>query len=122
MEEEPLPSPYGTILPDEILREVNTLLTQGKKIEAIRRLRETTDWGLRECKAYVDALAAGQEPSQPSARPSPTIPYGMPLPDVLLQEVHAQLAQGRKISAIKIVREATGWGLKESKEYVESLI
>ncbi len=29
------------------------------------------------------------------------------------------LAEGRKIEAIKYVRKATGWGLKEAKEYVE---
>ena len=31
-------------------------------------------------------------------------------------------AQSNKIMAIKAVREATNWGLKESKEYVESLL
>ncbi len=31
-----------------------------------------------------------------------------------------QLADGNKIAAIKGVREVTGWGLKESKDYVES--
>lgn len=30
-------------------------------------------------------------------------------------------AQGRKIQAIKEVRQATGWGLKQSKEYVDVL-
>jgi len=28
--------------------------------------------------------------------------------------------QGRKIEAIKLLRACTGWGLKESKDYVES--
>ena len=35
--------------------------------------------------------------------------------------VQALLAQGRKIEAVKQVRQATGWGLKESKDYVDAL-
>lgn len=36
-------------------------------------------------------------------------------------EVIKALSQNRKIEAIKLVREKTGMGLKEAKEYVESL-
>jgi ribosomal protein L7/L12 len=36
-------------------------------------------------------------------------------------EVQALLARGQKIEAIKRVRELTGWGLKEAKDYVERL-
>ncbi|NTU79105.1 MAG: hypothetical protein HGA45_06840 [Chloroflexales bacterium] len=31
------------------------------------------------------------------------------------------MARGQKIDAIKRVRERTGWGLKEAKDYVERL-
>lgn len=37
------------------------------------------------------------------------------------EEVRAALASRRKIEAIKIYREATGLGLKESKEAVEAM-
>lgn len=37
----------------------------------------------------------------------------------ILAKIH--LAKGEKIPAIKVVREATGWGLKEAKEFVEKL-
>ena len=36
-------------------------------------------------------------------------------------ELAKQILSGRKIEAIKIYREATGMGLKESKEAVEAL-
>jgi ribosomal protein L7/L12 len=36
-------------------------------------------------------------------------------------QVHALLAQGRKVEAVKQVRTATGWGLKEAKDYVDAL-
>ena len=36
-------------------------------------------------------------------------------------QLRALVAQGRKVEAVKRVREATGWGLKQSKDYVDSL-
>lgn len=36
-------------------------------------------------------------------------------------ELRKLLAQKRKIEAIKLVREHTKWGLKESKDYVDQL-
>jgi ribosomal protein L7/L12 len=37
------------------------------------------------------------------------------------QRIYAALYAGRKIEAIKLHREATGWGLKESKDFIEAL-
>ena len=37
------------------------------------------------------------------------------------RDLEALLSAGRKIEAIKLVRERTGWGLKEAKEAVENL-
>lgn len=42
------------------------------------------------------------------------------LPPEVMAELRVHLSQGNKISAIKLVREATGLGLRESKELVES--
>ena len=36
-------------------------------------------------------------------------------------ELRALVAEGQKIQAIKRVREHTGWGLAEAKDYVEGL-
>ena len=41
--------------------------------------------------------------------------------DALAQAARTLLLQGRKIQAIKLVRERTGCGLKEAKDFVESL-
>ena len=43
------------------------------------------------------------------------------LSDEKKQEVIGLLKAGKKIEAIKVHREATGYGLKESKEAVEAL-
>ncbi|MBA3531609.1 MAG: ribosomal protein L7/L12 [Ardenticatenales bacterium] len=89
----PLPPPTG-LVPDE---EIQRLVAQDKKLEAIKRVREITGMGLKESKDYVEAL--------------------MPLDE----EVRALLARGKKIEAVKRVREETGMGLKEAKDYVEAL-
>ena len=43
------------------------------------------------------------------------------LSDAERDQVHAAVFAGRKIAAIKAYREATGEGLKESKDAVEAL-
>jgi ribosomal protein L7/L12 len=40
----------------------------------------------------------------------------------LEDQVRALLAQGRKVEAVKRVYKTTGWGLKESKDYVDALV
>jgi ribosomal protein L7/L12 len=98
--------------------EVHALLAAGNKIQAIKRVRELTGLGLKEAKDYVEALPLGQP--VPFATTTPTAPtqYIDPQGD---SELHTWLAKGNKIEAIKRVRELTGMGLKEAKDYVESL-
>lgn len=112
---------------------------QGRTIDAIKAVREATGWGLAEAKAFVDAItqppapgsegvqigvaSGGQQPA-PSGwpAPNPMNPVGSPfLSPAVLAEVWALNSSGRKIDAIKLVREATGWGLKEAKDYVERM-
>jgi ribosomal protein L7/L12 len=100
--------------------EVSNLLARGNKIGAIKLVRERTGLGLKEAKDYVEALEAGQAPSMtiPPA-PAPTA-AGPPTPE-LEQAARALRAQGNTIGAIKLVRDHTGWGLKEAKDYVDGL-
>ncbi len=44
------------------------------------------------------------------------------LSDEVRARVMVHLKNGNKIEAIKLVREETGLGLKESKDFVESLV
>ena len=58
-------------------------------------------------------------PAAPLAQPaSAPAPQGS---DDLAAQVLPLLAKGQKINAIKLVRDTTGMGLKEAKDYVESL-
>jgi ribosomal protein L7/L12 len=113
------PVRYSTgIISGPDLAAISALVTGGNKIEAIKRVRELTGLGLKEAKDYVEGLplAALHEP------PTPAPPAGnddLAAPD--LAEVSALLAGGNKIAAIKRLRELTGLGLKEAKDYVEGL-
>lgn len=103
---------------DELIAEVQTLLAAGRKIEAVRQVRLATGWGLKQSKAYVDTIEAGAPPPD---TPLPGKPPAAHDPVQLEQEARSLLADGQKIAAIKHVRERTGWGLKEAKDYVERL-
>ena len=54
----------------------------------------------------------------PSIRQDPALDH---LSDTDIAEIEQEIASGKKISAIKLVREKTGMGLKESKEFVEDI-
>jgi hypothetical protein len=62
---------------------------------------------------------------QPPRDPEPGIsqdPASPHLSEADRTEVLREIASGRKISAIKLVREKTGMGLKEAKEFVDDFI
>jgi hypothetical protein len=59
--------------------EAKRLSAAGKKIEAIKLVRERTQMGLAEAKSYVEALDAGRTPAQAAAvarQPRPSNPRG----------------------------------------------
>jgi ribosomal protein L7/L12 len=87
--------------------EVRAAWDSGDKIRAIRLLREETSLGLAEAKALLESNAAGMQAA--------SVSRGQPLPP----EVRAELARGNKIEAIKLLRKASGLGLKEAKELVD---
>ena len=93
------------------------LVAAGQKIEAIKRLRQRTGSDLKASKEYVDALEAGRLPA-PLGETRPTQPLDR---HDLDGQVRSLLAADQKIAAIKLVREQTGLGLKEAKDYVEAL-
>jgi ribosomal protein L7/L12 len=103
-----------------VLREIEA----GRKIEAIRIVRERTRLGLADAKALVDALAAGDDGVDLAlARQSvgdDVAQVALDDPELAAQLV-LELAAGRKLEAIKLLRERTGLGLKEAKDAIEAL-
>lgn len=62
---------------------------------------------------------------QPPREPPPGIsqdPALRHLSEADRAEIAREIASGKKISAIKLVREKTGMGLKEAKEFVEDFV
>lgn len=91
---------------------IQAALAAGDKIDAIKMYRLATGAGLAEAKQAVEAIEAGQ-----SLEPGPL--------DVARNEdvdaIQTALFAGKKIQAIKLYRESTGKGLKESKNFIEAL-
>lgn len=96
--------------------QIQLLLSQGKKLEAIKQVRLQTSLGLKEAKDYVEAIERGLSPISPMVV-EPTVQR---LPEDLMREAQLVAQQGNKIQAIKMVREATKLGLKEAKDLVDS--
>ena len=67
-------------------------------------------------RSWGGSLSSTPAPSRPQSSPPP-----MHIGELDLAEVSALLAGGNKIEAIKRVRELTGLGLKEAKDYVDRL-
>lgn len=108
--------PNPTLDPEMEL-EVLGLLRAGLKVGALKVVKRGTGLPLKEAKALLDGLEASVQ----AARSEALQPAGA-LCAKDLAEVRALLAEGRKIVAITRVRGATGWGLKECKEFVEALL
>ncbi len=128
----PRPPPPGAVVqppplagppPSQVVASgpVADLLREGKKLEAIKLLKEQTGVGLKEAKDAVEAMERGGvvEALVAQAAGAPRrITSEMAIDDA---ELRRHLSGGRLIDAIKRYRELTGLGLKESKDAIESL-
>lgn len=99
----------------EIQDQVRELARQGQKIEAIKLVRQHTDWGLTQAKDYVEQLEQG------ISNPPPPVSQGAVLSPDIQEQVRGLARQGKKIDAIKLVRLHTDWGLVEAKEYIDRM-
>lgn len=116
------------------LGEIEGHIAAGKVIVAIKELRSVSGWGLRETKEAVDAYrASGQWPASVLALPG-IAPDGsdddrgggaaaafddVRIPEQARGEIAAFCKKGKKIQAIKAMRDATGLGLRDAKDAVE---
>ena len=91
----------------EILEQIKSLTLQ-ETSELVKQIETTFD---------VDASVRGVMPTQPYIIDYVGDEPEVTLFDVVLQEVPAD----RKIAILKVVRELTGFGLKEAKDFVESV-
>jgi ribosomal protein L7/L12/outer membrane protein assembly factor BamB len=112
-------------IPDDIEAEIMQFVRAGKKIEAIKEVRELSGLGLKEAKDAVEALERGETLSQLGVEwesgGSGFGQAGSMVSTVDMSEITQLLKAGQKIEAIKRLRQATGLGLKESKDAIEAL-
>lgn len=109
-----MPAPLTTTQ----LSAIQDALRVNGKIEAIKLYREFTGAGLAEAKQAVEHLADCG--ALPAAAGNQTIVVPSILPDRQTW-IEEALFKGKKIEAIKLYRDGTNLGLKESKEAVEKL-
>jgi ribosomal protein L7/L12 len=107
----------GTSVPPQSETGVRQLLETGKKIEAIKLLRQIRHIGLKEAKDAVDEMErSGRLP--PAA---PGVPGRLPAAPIADAEVRRLVDSGDLIGAIRRYRELTGVGLVEAKAAVDRL-
>lgn len=125
----PAPIAPGMVagMPEDRLVEVQALLGSGKKIAAIKRLRELTGMGLAEAKNVVDAMEAGVpahelKPRDPRPASSKDAAARVrALPAHTAEEARRLVGQRKLVHAIKVIRQGTGMGLREAKETAEAM-
>ena len=110
----PAPDPARQSAGSSQERQILDLMSQGREIDAIKLYRSWTSAGLKEAKNAVEAMARGEPVHIPVPAPSLA-------DDSMDGQIRALLAKKQKIEAIKIYRLATNLGLKEAKDYVESI-
>lgn len=112
-----LPAP-AIALDAQQIAEIDGLVTVGQPILAIKKLREFTGLGLQEAKTAIDNWDP-QRFASPTSADGPAVTPRDALSPEVVSEVNTLIAQGQKVQAIKIVREATGCGLVDAKNVVE---
>ena len=93
---------------DILIEQIRTRLERDEKIQAVKDARDATGMSLKEAKEFVDMVEAESHEDRAASK-----------------DMHRQVAQylqaGQKIQAVKYVREQTGLGLKEAKEFVDTI-
>lgn len=122
--------PDKTTLPVD----VDSALQRGDFIGAIKLLRGSTGLGLQDARAVIDRFRRAPQAQGPAStsramrqdlqhdaqarRPAPDhepMFSNTGLPPIVVDAVHG----GRKIEAIRLMREHSGLGLKEAKDAVD---
>jgi len=112
------------------IAEVDRLVAAGQKIQAIKLYRQHTGVRLQEAKDRIDhwsvsttaphlAAVSHAAAASSSITATPSSVRGA-LPASVVSEVDRLIAGDQKIHAIKLVREHTGFGLKQAKDIVEA--
>lgn len=113
------PTPTTIATTADPAADIDRLVAEGNKIQAIKMLRDSTPGlTLQEAKNRIDAWS----PTAPATTAIPMVPPAAALAPEAVAEIDALVASGSKIEAIKLLRAHTGWGLKESKDRIDGWV
>ncbi|PCE15113.1 hypothetical protein AUC47_15135 [Microbacterium sp. SZ1] len=112
-------------LPPDAVTEIDRLVAAEQKIQAIKVYRDHTDVSLREAKGAIDRWVVGSAPATTAIRvprPSPTDAAALrsSLPASVASDIDRLVATEQPIAAIKLLREHSGLGLKDSKDAIDA--
>ena len=94
------------------------LCTSGRKIQAIKELRDATGLGLKDAKDLVEAIEAGHRP-MPLVR-GELVDARVHRPD-LAERARKLMADGQEVQAIRLVCDETGMGIADAQRFVKAL-
>ncbi len=89
------------------LAQVHALISEDRKLEAVKYVMDQAKIGLLEAKNFVDELSNKEDANSADID--------------LMEQIKTFLKQNKKIEAVKLVKSVTGMGLKESKDFVENI-
>ena len=101
----------------EVEEEIRSILRRNRKVEAVKRVRTLSGAGLQEAKAFVEGLARGMDLEGDQG-----FPAQLSFAEIQSEfegELRSLLLSKRKVQAIKRVRELSGKGLKEAKDFID---
>ena len=93
--------------------EILSIWNSGSKVLAIKMLREQNGLGLAEAKQLLESADTGADAADSPLALNSAIPASAEL------RIHAAMASGNKLEAVKLLKEATGLGLAEAKERID---
>lgn len=133
--------PTDVTIDPALAARVRSLTAKGDRLKAVKELREATGLGLGDAVRIVEKMtpakkdgSAGKDGS--AAKGGAVDKGGPPMVDGVsadrngvladigpdhLDELRELVGSGQQIQAIKMVRELTGMGLSEAKDFVERL-
>lgn len=100
--------------------EIHRLVADNKKISAMELFRERTGAGLKDAKNVIDSVDRGN-PLPTASTYIDTDGLDASAWEDIIPKLRSLKAEGRAITAIKLVRARTGLSLREAKEAVDRL-
>lgn len=98
---------------DDKSHEIAALIREGRKVEAIRLLRESTGVDLTRAKEEVDRLSRAIAEGDPYEKEGEV---------EISEEVRDLARRGERMQAVTLHREQAGLGMKEAREQVDEVM